>query len=177
MCAAFTWFYVFCIILHALIFAYSLHADAWVLFFFCLFMVVLCLCHYWCLFVLGVFVFFLCLFEVFLFLLWFVSIYGICRLLWCFLFSLMYISRWDLGSPGFPGVPAWISSGFSGFLPQLCLFGVDAKWMKNFRAQNKKMREKCFEWSVRAEKHLMRSYDVFSLCQSETLDSSLRGFF
>lgn len=33
MCAAFTWFYVFCIILHALIFAYSLHADAWVLFF------------------------------------------------------------------------------------------------------------------------------------------------
>lgn len=38
---------------------------------------------------LCVFVFFLCLFEVFLFLLWFVSIYGICRLLWCFLFSLM----------------------------------------------------------------------------------------
>lgn len=31
---------------------------------------------------------FLCLFEVFLFL-WFVSIYGICHLLWCFLFSLM----------------------------------------------------------------------------------------
>lgn len=53
MCAAFTWFYVFCIILHALIFAYSLHADAWILFF-CLFMVVLCLCHYWCLFVLCV---------------------------------------------------------------------------------------------------------------------------
>lgn len=33
MCAAFTWFYVFCIILHTLIFAYSLHADAWVLLF------------------------------------------------------------------------------------------------------------------------------------------------
>lgn len=33
MCAAFTWFYVFCIILHALIFAYLLHGDAWVLFF------------------------------------------------------------------------------------------------------------------------------------------------
>lgn len=46
---------VFCITLHTLVFAYSLHADARVFFFLyytkLLFLVVLCLCHYWCLFV------------------------------------------------------------------------------------------------------------------------------
>lgn len=143
------------------------------LIYFCLFLVVLCLCHYWCLFVdpLCICVLFVSLWSVFV-------LVVVCVYLWYLASPVVLSFLFDVDLKMRPGVSQVSWLGFPPGTPasyHSCVCLVWMQRMKHFRTQNKKMCEKCFEWSVRKASDEVIC-DVFSLCKSETLDSSLRGF-
>lgn len=171
MCAAFTWFCVFCNILHTLIFAYSLHADAWVFFFFCLFLVVLCLRHYWCLFVDP-----LCICVFCVSLKCFCSCCGLCLFLVFAISCGAFFSLWCRSQDETWGLPGFLLRVLR--LPTTAVsVWCGCKVDEAFQGIKQKDAWKVL-WVISKSRKASDEVicDVFSLCQSETLDSSLRGF-
>lgn len=147
-------------------------------YFFCLFLVVLCLCHYWCLFVdpLCICVLFVSLWSVFV-------LVVVCVYLWYLPSPVVLSFLFDVDLKMRPGVSrvSWRAS--LDFLRVLrlpttavsvwCGCKVDEAFQGT---KQKDVWKVCWVISKSRKASDEVICDVFSLCQSETLDSSLRGF-
>lgn len=130
-------------------------------FFFCLFLVVLCLRHYWCLFVDP-----LCICVFCVSLKCFCSCCGLCLFMVFAISCGAFFSLWCRSQDETWGLPGFLLRVLRLPTTAVCLVWMQSGWSISGN-KTKRCVKKCFEWSVRAEKHLMRLYVMYSVCVSQ----------
>lgn len=140
-------------------------------FFFCLFLVVLCLRHYWCLFVDP-----LCICVFCVSLKCFCSCCGLCLFMVFAISCGAFFSLWCRSQDETWGLPGFLLRVLR--LPTTAVsVWCGCKVDEAFQGIKQKDAWKVL-WVISKSRKASDEVicDVFSLCQSETLDSSLRGF-